>query len=395
MRCDTPKKQFGGPNRTSASGAIISLHPLGEYVFVIHSDLTVCTYKLHHSRGSAPFHFKIDRARVLEGKDASFSKHVRLGEATEANELELSDAIDDGIHLQRNVSFAISLGVSPKSVGAVNAASDPSHLLMSCGYFDNNIKTHSLDSLQLQNSVDGGHRGHITCLEVDDEGEVMVTGGVDATCRIWIIDHDYLALAITDGFVKSSPGREVLEDSNCHHAHTLFGHVTAVNSVAICTKLDVAISGAEGGSICIHNIRSGKFLRSLHIDATTKKVQESCGSNGAIPVKKLAIHVDGYFVAHLADGSLYVISINGEQLCKTHIGEHLNAMIICSQSNTVVTGGSMGGAKVWKLNDLSLQCTVDVKKHGSITSLAFTHESEFLCIGSSNGLLSIVSRLAE
>ena len=67
-----------------------------------------------------------------------------------------------------------------------------------------------------------------------------------------------------------------------------------MNCVSICTKLDVVISGSEGGSICIHNIRSGKFIRSLHIDATTKEVIESCGGNG-IPVKKLAIHIDGYF----------------------------------------------------------------------------------------------------
>ena len=130
------------------------------------------------------------------------------------------------------------------------------------------------------------------------------------------------------------------------------------------------------------------------VDATTKEVLECCGGNG-IPVKKLAIHIDGYFVAHLCDGSLCVISINGQQLCRAHIGEHLNAMIICSKSNSIVTGGSMGCVRIWKLDDLSLQCTIDVKKHGSITSLAFTPDKQFLCIGSVAGLVSIVSRIPE
>ena len=393
MRCDTPKKQFGGPKRSSVSGAVISIHALGDSIYAIHSDFTVCTYKLYHARGAAPFHFKVDRARVLESNEASISNLA----GPPADEINQSNKpFDDTKQPQRsNVSFAIALGTNiSRSVGNGNSSSDPSHLLMSCGYFDNCVKVHSLDSLQLQNSLNGGHRGSINCLEVGEEGEVLVTGGDDATCHIWIVDHESLALAITDGYVKSSLGTEGFEESNCYHVHTLLGHVTPVNCVSMCTKLDVVISGSEGGSICIHNIRSGKFVRSLHIDATTKEVLESCGGNG-IPVKKLAIHIDGYFVAHLCDGSLWVISINGQQLCRAHIGEHLNAMIICSKSNSIVTGGSMGCVRIWKLDDLSLQCTIDVKKHGSITSLAFTPDKQFLCIGSVAGLISIVSTIPE
>ncbi len=146
-------------------------------------------------------------------------------------------------------------------------------------------------------------------------------------------------------------------------------------------------------TICIHNIRSGKFNRALHVDAVTQQVQESCAGNG-IPVNKQAIHSNGFFLAHLCDGSLHVISINRHQLCCTNIGESLNTMIICPKSETVITGGDKGCVRIWALEDLTLQCTVDVKKNGPITSLAFTPGAEqFLCIGSSNGMLSIVSRI--
>ena len=385
MRCDTPKKQFGGPNQPVV-GAIISLHALGDSIFAIHSDFTLCSYKLHHARGAVPFYFKNDKARVLESKDASLSHNMvrneNYSEGPSSGENHDSKTFDKRRQPIGNVSFAIALGANSS-----NSSSDPSHLLMSCGYFDDCVKIHSFDSLQLQSSQNGGHRGHINCLEVGDEGEMMVTGGADATCRIWVVDHDALAAAITDGFVKSSLVKE-----DCFISHVLLGHVTPVCCVAICTKLDVVVSGSQDGSICIHNIRSGKFIRSLHIDATTKEVHESCAGNG-IPVKKLAIHMDGSFVAHLRDGSLHVISINGQGLCSAHTGEQLNAMIICPKSETLITGGDMGSVRIWKLHDLSLQCTVDVKKHGAITSLALTpSESQFLCIGSSNGLLSVVSR---
>lgn len=379
MRCDTPKKQFGGPKKT-VGGAIISLHAIGDSILAIHSDFTLCSYKLQsYARGSVPFHFKIDRARRMGSRNASLMQKS-TPQTNESDEFEAS------------VSFAIALGVNFRSSANGSSGSELSHLLMSCGYFDNSIKIHSLEPLQLQGSVNGGHRGQITCLEVGDEGEMMVTGGDDATCRIWIVDHDALAAAITDGSVKSSRGEDSPRDIQCHQVHTLLGHVTSVSCVAICTKLDVAVSGSRGGSICLHNIRSGKFIRSLHIDATTKEVQESCTGNG-LSVRKLAIHMDGSFAAHHSDGSLHVISINGEQLCRTHIGEQLNAMIICSKSDTLITGGSLGRVRVWKLHDLSLQCTVDVK-NGPITSLAFSNnDPQLLCIGSNNGMMSIVSRI--
>ena len=131
------------------------------------------------------------------------------------------------------------------------------------------------------------------------------------------IDHDALASAITDGFVDNL-NREVEEDEiSC--CHVLLGHVTPICCVAICTKLDVVVSGFEDGSICVHNIRSGEFIRSLHIDAATSEVQESCARD-AIPVKLLEIHLNGSFVAHLEDGSLNVISLNGQEFVQQGFG---------------------------------------------------------------------------
>ena len=112
-------------------------------------------------------------------------------------------------------------------------------------------------------------------------------------------------------------------------------------------------------------------------------------------MRKLSIHMDGSFVVHLADGSLHHISVNGQHLCRADIEENLNAMVICPKSETILTGGDMGCVRKWTLHDSSsLLCTVDVKKHGLITSLALTRGvPQFLYVGSSNGLLSIVSRI--
>ncbi len=384
MRCDTPDKQFVG----SISGAVISVHAMGELVFVIHADFTVCNYKL---RGVDPVHFKLEKAKTLESKGAIFTKQTPFDFSVKFNGSD--DACNDERRSKINASFAMAHVANSRLTGK-SSSSEPSHILMSCGYFDDSIKIHTLDSLQLQCSLHGCHRGKINCLEVGGEGETLVTGGEDATCRLWIIDHETLALAITDGFVKSSLGQDRMEQNKCYHVHTLLGHETPVSCVAICTKLDVVVSGALGGSICIHKVRSGKFIRSFHFDASSKEVQGSSGMGNGIPVRKLSIHVDGSFVAHLSDCSMHHISVNGQQLCRAHIGEALHAMVICPESETVITGGELGCVRIWNLHDFSLLCTVDVKKHGPITSLALTRGvPQFLCVGSGNGLTSIVSRI--
>jgi hypothetical protein len=75
-------------------------------------------------------------------------------------------------------------------------------------------------------------------------------------------------------------------------------------------------------------------------------------------------------------------------------------MIICPQSETLITGGEKGLTRMWKLQDLSVKCTVDVSKYGQITSMLLIPSdnspvAQFLCLGSENGLMSIVFRNPE
>ena len=385
LHCNSPKKQFGGP-KGSTTSSIVSLHTVGDTFFAIHSDFSLCSYKLHPSRGSVPYQFKQDKFRRLESRHMSLSFFIGTDSNKSGSQSTKASAF-------REDSFAMAFGGTTAATTGNGSNVDVSHLLLSCGYFDGCVKVHSVDTLQLYHNLKGCHRGGINCIKLSGDGEILVTGGEDATCRLWTIDHDALASAITDGFVDNL-NREVEEDEiSC--CHVLLGHVTPICCVAICTKLDVVVSGSEDGSICVHNIRSGEFIRSLHIDAATSEVQKSCARD-AIPVKLLEIHLNGSFVAHLEDGSLHVISLNGQSLCNKDLGESLNAMVICPDSEIPVTGGELGCARIYSLHDLRLQCTVDVESHGDITSLAVASTvSQLLCIGSSNGMLSLVNASHE
>jgi len=394
LRCHTPAKQFGGSRNAEANGPVISLHALGEYIFAIYSDLSFCSYKIHFIRGVVPFTFKAEKTRHIISRKGSRSLSAVWHALNVEDDIpfEADSTSKEAVSLGLgNSSFAISLGGSAKLSGSAVNSADSSYLLLSCGYFDNCLKVQTLDSSSLRYNQNGGHRGQINCLQVGEDGTVMVTGGQDSTCRVWVIDHDSFASSLTDGYVYSSLG---FESGLLRCCHVLLGHVSPITCVAMSTKLDVIISGSEDGSICIHNIRSGKFVRSLHVDASTKEVKHSCAING-ISVRKLAIHVDGTFVANFSDESIYLFTVNGQKLADMNLEEQLYSMIICQQSERLITGGEKGLAKIWTLHDLSLDCTVDVSTYGAITSLVLTpldtsQTAQYLCVGSSNGSLSIV-----
>ncbi len=88
------------------------------------------------------------------------------------------------------------------------------------------------------------------------------------------MDHDALALAITDGFVKSSLGRDRSEETKCHHAHMLLGHVTPVICVAMCSKLDIVLTGLLDGSsrLCLEQESKPEVVWKVERDLFTKQI---------------------------------------------------------------------------------------------------------------------------
>lgn len=376
LQYHTPTKQFGGQRCREADGAIISLQLQGDSILAIHTDFTVCAYKIYASRGSIPFQFKQEKAKKLESKTPYLAQSSLFS-----------------LH-NRELLFALAKNGTNKSDEPGSGGAETSFFLMSIGYYDTSVKVHFADSLQWHSTINGIHRGQINCIQVSSDGTIAVTGGEDCTCVIWVVDYEEFATSIADGVVQ--PGDEKSEDEFLRCCHVLLGHATPISCVAISTKLDLVVSGSRDGTICLHSIRSGRFIRSLHINAVSNEVENGCAGNG-IPVVKLALHSDGIFVAHLCDGSLHAITVNGHHLASIKMGEMLNCMTICQHSSTLITGGEKGLTRMWNVHDLDAKCSVDVSKYGQITSMLLIPTddspiSHFLCVGSENGLLSIVFR---
>lgn len=153
---------------------------------------------------------------------------------------------------QAGVGYAPLSIVSPRSISRVHACfglrtavgGNPDSIL-TCGYWDHAVRRHSLDAstkLILEDVGTGGHEGAVNCLAIADGGSLLVTGGEDATCRVWVVGNAPMALALggldSAEVAEWAPGGE-----NMVCVHILYGHEAPVTCLAVS---EVRIFGFRG-----------------------------------------------------------------------------------------------------------------------------------------------------
>ena len=106
----------------------------------------------------------------------------------------------------RNVLDQVRGGRSVAICGAMTANNNSVPVLLSCGYWDNSIRVNNMDSsLKEIGNVTKGHLGQVTAIcsctdntsinavqtPLTNQFSLVVTGGVDGTCRVWVFDFDW------------------------------------------------------------------------------------------------------------------------------------------------------------------------------------------------------------
>ena len=391
MKCHTPSKQFGG--RKEAHGAVLKIHVQADSIIVIYSNLMVGTYKWNPKATSN--RLKPDKFRPLTSRALSRSRAViKRGSAAPQTMDDQSSS-----HAIGNWSFAITLGgyekeqlrrkaVMPSRLASAKDAlyTEPSAVAISCGYWDNTIKVHNLDALRLECSESGGHRGPVRCLAVGQDGGLLLTGGHDCTCRVWVVDHADMAIALSDGYVQTALGQSNDGEQVLSCCHVLWGHETPIMCVDLSSDLDVAVSGSMGGKVCVHTLRRGDFVRSIYPPAD---------SHTPTAVSKLALDSHGRMIVHMDDHSLHTYTVNGSLLCSTDVGEQLHDMKISGEF--LITGGDRCHVYIRNVMDLKVVSLFDLSRHGPIRCVALTPDEmnpipQFLFIGTDDGLITIVER---
>ncbi|NXP08041.1 NBEL2 protein, partial [Thinocorus orbignyianus] len=250
------------------------------------------------------------------------------------------------------------------------AVSPDGKLLFSGGHWDNSLRVTSLAKGKVIGHITR-HIDVVTCLALDLCGIYLISGSRDTTCMVWQVLQQ-------GGFSSGLAPKPV---------QVLYGHDAEVTCVAISTELDMAVSGSKDGTLIIHTIRRGLFIRSLRPPGET--------SPPAV-LSHLAVGPEGQVVAQTAVGqraclkdrfALHLYSVNGKHLSSVPLDEEVTAM--CLTEEFVVLGTMQCGLEIRDLQSLRM-AVPPVPMRVPVHSVSVTKEKSHILVGLEDGKLIVV-----
>ncbi|XP_060638681.2 neurobeachin-like protein 2 [Anolis sagrei] len=262
--------------------------------------------------------------------------------------------------------FAPGVEVSAKTL----AVSHDGKLLFSGGHWDNSLRVTSLSKGKVVGHIHR-HIDVITCLALDLCGIYLISGSRDTTCMVWQVLQQ-------GGFSVGLAAKPI---------QVLYGHDAEVTCVAISTELDMAVSGSKDGTIIVHTIRRGQFMKSF---------RPPCESALPASVANLAVGHEGQVVvqttvegrASLKDKfALHLYSVNGKHLSSVSLDEEVSAM--CVTEEFVVLGTIQCSLQIRDLQSLRPAVSPLAMKV-PVHSVSVTKEKSHILVGLQDGKLIVV-----
>ncbi|EPY77622.1 hypothetical protein CB1_001225002 [Camelus ferus] len=167
----------------------------------------------------------------------------------------------------------------------------------------------------------------------------------------------------------------------------LYGHTDEVLSVGISTELDMAVSGSRDGTVIIHTIQKGQYMRTL---------RPPCESSLLLTIPNLAISWEGHIVIYssieerttLKDkNALHLFSINGKYLRSHILKEQVSDMCVIGEH--IVTGSLQGFLSIRDLHSLNLSIN-PLAMRLPIRCVCVTKENSHILVGLEDGKLIVV-----
>uniref|UniRef100_A0A667IIB2 Neurobeachin like 1 n=1 Tax=Lynx canadensis TaxID=61383 RepID=A0A667IIB2_LYNCA len=261
-----------------------------------------------------------------------------------------------------NGPFAPGLEITSK----LFIVSHDAKLLFSAGHWDNSIQVMSLTKGKtISHNI--RHMDIVTCLATDYCGIHLISGSRDTTCMIWQI--------IQQGGVPVGLASKPFQ--------ILYGHTDEVLSVGISTELDMAVSGSRDGTVIIHTIQKGQYMRTL---------RPPCESSLLLTVPNLAISWEGHIVIYSSTeektnlkSALHLFSVNGKYLGSQVLTEQISDL--CITGEHIITGSLQG----FLIVEISLKKSMNpLAMRMPIHCVCVTKEYSHILVGLEDGKLIVV-----
>ncbi|KAG8138665.1 hypothetical protein E2320_001489 [Naja naja] len=197
-------------------------------------------------------------------------------------------------------------------------------------------------------------------LVVSHDGKLLFSGGH------W--DNSLRVTSLSKGKVVGHIHRHI--DTTCLVwqvlQQVLYGHEDEVTCVGISTELDMAVSGSKDGSILVHTIRRGQFIKSL---------KPPCESSLPVTISNLVVGHEGQIVVQ----TIHLSSVPLE--------EQVTSM--CVTEDFVVLGTLQCLLQIRDLQRLKLAIPSLIMKV-PIHSVSVTKEKSHILVGLEDGKLIVV-----
>ncbi|XP_030052735.1 neurobeachin-like protein 2 isoform X1 [Microcaecilia unicolor] len=262
--------------------------------------------------------------------------------------------------------FAPGVELSSKTL----TVSHDGKLLFSAGHWDNSLRVTSLSKGKVIGHITR-HIDVVTCLALDLCGIYLISGSRDTTCMIWqVLQQGGLSCGLAPKPVQ-----------------VLYGHDEEVTCVALSTELDMAVSGSKDGTVIIHTIRRGLFMKSI---------KPPCESSLPLTISNLMVGLEGQIVvqttiegrASLKDKfAVHLYSVNGKHLASALLDEEVTAVYVTQEF--VVLGTLQSTLHIWDLNSLK-PAVSPLPMKVPVHSVSVTKENSHILVGLDDGKLIVV-----
>ena len=291
--------------RNQAMGPVIAIQSSKTQLIAYHADFTLSYFKFAAVQDNSlplPQQLRFEKSRespavqlsmhsVLSVKRVTSEHDAILRGASKDSHIEptneVSSSNDEGRTILGKLGNLFKMGGSSKSLGEepvkrrfyshddseMSLASNHIHLsvvdggmgrIVSCGYWDNSLRVHNVDTLKEVACSTSPHVGMITCVHADKQGgRTIVTGGSDGTCRVWLLESPQLFSCFEDD-LRPKGVDDVISDPNLVCVHVLCGHQSPVTAIYYSSDLDLVMSGSKDGIVCLHSASRGEFIRAIN-----------------------------------------------------------------------------------------------------------------------------------